>query len=225
VDLPDDILGLRSHGYEGSRPDVQRLVPLSASNIIELGCSTGALGEAIKLRQTARVLGVELLEDYARQARERLDRVVVSDAETFARGQPPQGAPFDCLIAADVLEHLVDPWETLRLTVGMLTPAATVIVSVPNVFYWKTLRQALATRRWPREDQGIFDRTHLRWFGPGDARELLAGAGLVEVEDHPKYWSGGWRLALVEALAHTPAADFLPAQLLVTGTVPVKGPR
>lgn len=223
--LPRDIRDRRSHGYEGPRPDVQRLVPLGASNIIELGCSTGALGEALKLRQNARVFGVELLEDYASQARERLDQVLVSDAETFAAGQPPQGAPFDCLIAADVLEHLVDPWETLRRTVGMLAPAATVIVSVPNVFYWKTLRRALATRHWPREDEGIFDRTHLRWFGPGDARELMAGAGLIEVEVHPKYWNRGWRLAIVEALAHTPAADFLPAQLLVTGTVPVEGPR
>ena len=221
MDPADEIRDRRSHGYEGSRPDVQRLVPLDACNILELGCSTGALGEAIKQRQNASVLGIELLEDYARQARDRLNRVVVSDAEAFVSGQPPPEAPFDCLIAADVLEHLVDPCETLRRAVGMLAPAATVIVSVPNVFYWVTMFRALASRRWPREDEGIFDRTHLRWFGPSDARDLLTGVGLASVEVHPVYWAVGPRLAITKALVHTRVADFLPAQLLAVGTVPL----
>ncbi|HEV7770570.1 MAG TPA: class I SAM-dependent methyltransferase [Solirubrobacterales bacterium] len=218
MDPTEEIRDRRTHGYEGSRPDVQLLVPRSAVNVLELGCSNGALGGALKQRQPACVVGVEISDVYARTAAERLDRVVVADAEAFLDQAPPPEAPFDCLIAADLLEHLNDPWETLRRAVALLSPGATVVVSLPNVFYWQALRQALVSRRWPREDEGIFDRTHLRWFGPADARDLLSEAGLGAIEVHPAYWTDGWRLSVVKALARTPVADFLPAQLLVTGT-------
>jgi SAM-dependent methyltransferase len=206
--------------YETPRPEVQELVPAGARNILDLGCSVGALGEALKHRQGASVVGVELSEGFAAEARTKLDRVIVADLEAFVRGPAPPEAPFDCLIAADVLEHLADPWETLRRGVLMLAPGATVVVSLPNVFFWKALIRALAARRWPRQDEGIFDRTHLRWFGTEDARELLEGAGLASVLVRPNYWARTNRLPAVKALAHTPLADFLPGQHLATGVVP-----
>jgi predicted TPR repeat methyltransferase len=214
----------RQAGYEGPRIDIQQRVPKSSRNILELGCSTGTLGSAIKDRQAANIFGVELLEEYATIARGRLDRVIVADAQACAVGDPPSEAPFDCLICADALEHLVDPWQTLEGAVSMLEADATVIVSVPNVFYLTTLRQAITSRRWPREDQGVFDRTHLRWFGPEDARELLEGAGLERVSVEPIYWGGPKRVAVLKALARTPLRDFLPAQVIATGVAPGGSP-
>ena len=83
---------VRAQGYETSRPDVQRLVPSSARNILELGCSTGALGAAIKARQQANVLGVELDSYYSVDAEKILDRVVTTDAESFCRDSKPEDA-------------------------------------------------------------------------------------------------------------------------------------
>lgn len=210
----------RAHGYESPRPDIQAHVPMSARNILELGCSTGALAAAIKARQPTSVLGVELLEEYADDARARVDRVIVMDAETFAAADPPDEAPFDCLIAADVLEHLVDPWTALARVVAMLDAGATVIVSVPNVVNWKCLLRIARTGRWPRDDEGVFDRTHLSWFGPGDAVDLVRAAGATVTSVEPSYWLGGWRLAVVKLLARTRVAPLLPFQVIVVGAKP-----
>jgi trans-aconitate methyltransferase len=209
---------LRAAGYESPRPEIQAHVPSSARNVLELGCSNGALGAAIKARQPARVLGVEVAEEYAVDARERLDRVVVMDAEAFAAGDPPPEAPFDCLIAADVLEHLVDPWTTLARTVTTLEAGATVIVSVPNAANWNGLLRVVRAGRWPRDDVGVFDRTHLRWFGPQDAIDLVRGAGVDVTAVEPRYWVEGRRLRLVELLARTALAPLLPYQMIVVGT-------
>jgi 2-polyprenyl-3-methyl-5-hydroxy-6-metoxy-1,4-benzoquinol methylase len=204
-------------GYESARPDVQSLVPASARAILDLGCSNGALGAALKARQGATVLGVELGEEYAREAEARLDRVIVADAEAFAAGAAPPEAPFDCLIAADVLEHLRDPWAALRGVVAMLAPGATAVVSLPNVLFWPGLLRVVRTRRWPREAQGLFDATHLRWFGEADAVELLSQAGLREVRVHPRYWVEGAALRRRELLARTPLRPYLAPQLILTG--------
>lgn len=179
----------RAHAYENSRPEVQALVPHSARRILDLGCSSGALGMALKHRQGAEVVGVEIDADYAADAAGRLDRVIHGDLELlFAEEKAISGlGRFDCLIAADVLEHLRDPWHVLSRAAQLLDRGGQVVVSLPNVRYWETFRELGLRGTWPRRDQGIFDATHLRWFTLRDAHELLARAGLRVTQVAPQY--------------------------------------
>jgi methionine biosynthesis protein MetW len=163
----------RAVAYERARPEILEHVPRTARRVLDLGCATGTTGAALKQRQDAEVVGVEVEPEYAREAATRLDHVITADAETAE----PDGR-FDTLIAADVLEHLRDPWSTLRRYTALLEPGATVVVSLPNVGHWSTYAH-LARGSWPRKPEGIFDATHLRWFTLRDATELLAQAGLT----------------------------------------------
>ena len=141
----------RRGGYESERPDVQALVPRDARRILDLGCSSGVLGAALKQRQGAEVVGIELDPGYARTR--------ARDSTGGLRRRWPQASSrtsgrFDCVIAADVLEHLVDPWTALRRPPTLLEPGGSVVVSVPNVRYaltfWTLLRRgtlAALTRR------------------------------------------------------------------------------
>lgn len=205
----------RVKGYETSRPDVQNLIPLHVERILELGCSTGALGAAIKDRQNATVVGVELSPGYATVAEERIDRVIVDDVEAFASGSLPAEGPFDCLIAADVLEHLVDPWRVLSQCVQFLSPEAAVVISVPNVLYAPALSRLIFGRTWPRDPEGVFDATHLRWFTRTDALDMLREAGLTPIAVRPNYFSGGWRLRAKKLLVHTPLREYLAGQYVI----------
>jgi methionine biosynthesis protein MetW len=180
----------RVHAYENPRPDVQALVPPDARRILDLGCSSGALGAALKARQSAFVTGLEADPGYAAAARERLDEVIEADLE-----QPLPDSlrgDYDCLVAADVLEHLADPWRVLAAAVTHLRPGGTAVVSLPNIRYWHTFYALLVRRSWPRDDFGIFDRTHLRFFARRDAVELLESAGLAveRVEAMPRLVPG-----------------------------------
>ena len=152
---------------------MQALVPPSARRVLDLGCATGALGAALRERG-AEVVGVERDPAFASAAGRRLDRVVVGDAADL----PDDLGRFDCIVAADVLEHLTDPWTALRDATRLLEPAGSVVVSLPNVRFFETFWELGIRGRWPRRDHGIFDRTHLRWFTLRDARELVESAGL-----------------------------------------------
>ncbi|MEA2443254.1 MAG: hypothetical protein QOJ12_546 [Thermoleophilales bacterium] len=177
---------LRAHAYENPRPDVQALVPRDARRVLDLGCSSGALGAALKQRQPAEVTGVEIDADYAAAARERLDRVIRADVEELFEGDGGLGE-FDCVIAADVLEHLRDPWTALTRAAGHLRPGGVAVISLPNIRYWHTFWMLGRHGTWPRTDFGICDRTHLRFFTLKDAYELIDQAGLTRTRTSPQY--------------------------------------
>jgi methionine biosynthesis protein MetW len=178
----------RAAAYESERGEIVGLVPGGVRRVLDLGCSTGWLAAALKARGEVEVVGIEREPAYAAEARTRCDRVIEGDVEDV----PPGLGRFDCLVAADVLEHLVDPWSALDAYVAMLDPGCRAIVSLPNVAHWTTFAR-LARGSWPRLPEGIHDATHLRWFTLRDAIELCEGAGLVveHVERRPwLLWRG-----------------------------------
>jgi len=130
---------------------------------------------------------------------------------------------FDTVIAADVLEHLRDPRQTLAHAVALLEPGGVAVVSLPNVRYWQTFVEVGLRGRWPREDAGLFDRTHLRWFTLADARELLEQAGLevtATALQYPYVSEGAAAGAIVGLLARTPLREFLAYQNVLVGRKP-----
>jgi predicted RNA methylase len=104
-----DQRALRADAYESVRDEIVELVPERARRVLDLGCSNGWLAAALKERGPVEVVGIEREPAYAAVARERCDRVVVGDVQDV----PSDLGRFDCLVAADVLEHLVDPWSAL----------------------------------------------------------------------------------------------------------------
>ena len=180
----------RAFAYENPRPEVSALVPEGARRILDLGCASGMIGAALKARQSCEVVGVEADSDYARDAEERLDRVICADLNDFDEDL----GRFDCLIAADVLEHLVDPWAVLARWSAALEPGCRAVISLPNARHWELLREIALRGTFPRRAAGIFDATHLRWFTLGDVYGLCdeAGLSLEEVVRVPRPGAPAW---------------------------------
>jgi methionine biosynthesis protein MetW len=194
-------------------------VPPTAARILDLGCSSGRLGAALKARQGAKVVGIEADPEYAREATARIDQVLVADLEELAPERLELGE-FDCLIAADVLEHLRDPWSVLSRFVSLLGVGGTAVISLPNVRYWETFWLLVRYGVWPRRDEGIFDHDHLRWFTLADALALMGQAGLDVTRVNPRYRLRPSRPESerqARALRRTPLAPFLVFQYVLAG--------
>ena len=172
-----DLRAARAAAYESPRAEVLALVPPRSRRVLDLGCAAGALAKELKARSDVEVVGVERDPVYAAAARERCDLVVEADVEVLAPRAAAELGRFECLVAADVLEHLVDPWAALSAYAQLLEPGCRAVVSLPNVTHWTT-HAALLRGGWPRRPEGIHDATHLRWFGLRDAVALCEGAGL-----------------------------------------------
>lgn len=165
--------------YIGIRNDIFVLIPNDVSRVLDIGCSTGALGEQIKQRNNnAEVVGIEFDEQMAEVAEKKLDKVIVGDVENINLADLFQPDYFDCIIFADILEHLKNPWEILKSSVNFLNDGGVVIASVPNIRHYTTIVNLLFKGYWPYRERGIHDRTHLRFFTLRNIRELFQYANL-----------------------------------------------
>ncbi|MGP0630324.1 glycosyltransferase family protein [Nitrospina sp. 32_T5] len=174
--------------YRNVRRDLLHLVPLEARSVLEVGCGAGHTGNAIKQRQGAYVAGIEINTQAAGEARRNLDRLVEGSVESM--DLPFEEKKFDCILFADVLEHLVDPAMVLRKTLPYLSEQGVVVASIPNIQYHGILNQ-LGEGNWTYEDEGILDRTHLRFYTLKEIQKLFAETGyevqVVEENLDPQY--------------------------------------
>lgn len=208
-------MGSSSVYYKSARQDLLSLVPLEAQRVLDVGCGAGRLGEALKRRGNSEVIGIELNQEAAHIAATVLDQVICAPLETVVLEE--LGPPYDCIVFADILEHLVDPWATLRRFTALLTPEGRIVASLPNVVYWSIIA-GLLRGQWEYQDRGLLDRTHLRFFTRRSITELFTQADLVI-----ERWERNYRLCeadrryarLARWLARGPLRDLLTFQYLV----------
>ena len=161
--------------FDHMRPEVLRHFPAGARRVLDVGCGEGTLASGLPDRDKLEVWGIELDEAAAATASSHLDRVLTGDAAVMVKDLPD--AYFDCVFCNDILEHLVTP-EALLLSLGSkLAPGGTLISSVPNVRHFWNVWDLVLRGRWDYVDEGILDRTHLRFYTRATMRELFEGCG------------------------------------------------
>jgi 2-polyprenyl-3-methyl-5-hydroxy-6-metoxy-1,4-benzoquinol methylase len=220
----------RNAAYTGARADIVDMIPASASRILDVGCSNGATGRALKaINPTRSVCGIEYDAEFARQAARDLDFVVHGDLNVLDWQVALGERRFDCIIFADVLEHIVSPQQCLQQAKQFLLPGGTIVVSLPNIRHVSALSSIFLQGNFPQRDRGIFDRTHLRWFTMRDGKEMLATSGFkVSATSQVLRWGdmGGGRMnKLLNRLprsltAWAPIREFFTYQFCLRAELP-----
>ena len=83
---------------------------------------------------------------------------------------------YDVVVFSDVLEHLASAESVLRKTNAILAYGGRVIISLPNVAFFLN-RWNLLRGRWDYADEGILDRTHLKFFNLLTSKRLIENTG------------------------------------------------
>ena len=162
--------------YRKERGEVIDRIPAGANRILDIGCGTGSMGRGIRTRWgNVTLVGIEKEASRGFEAKAYYDRVVIADASSWVPDFNEES--FDAIVMADVLEHVEDPVNLLKKYVPYLSPQGVLVLSVPNIRYHEVLG-GLAQGRFDYQEQGILDRSHLRFFTRKTLVELLEQTGL-----------------------------------------------
>jgi 2-polyprenyl-3-methyl-5-hydroxy-6-metoxy-1,4-benzoquinol methylase len=181
-----------------------QLIRLTGRNkdVLEVGPATGYVTKILQERG-CRVSCIEIDPEAAEIAAPFTERMVVGNIETMDLPSTFAGNRFDVVTFGDVLEHLVDPLSVLIRVRDILTPRGYVVASVPNVAHG-SIRLSLLAGHFDYLDQGLLDRTHLRFFTQETLGALFHDAG---------YDVKTWRRVLADPFATEVGlreADFPP---------------
>jgi len=150
------------------------------TDVLDVGCASGYLGEELH-NFGCRVWGV----DSDKLALGNIPRGAYEETLDLDLNLPTDSGPFyprlfDVVIAADVLEHVLDPERVLRTLSKSLKLNGLIILSLPNVAN-VSIRIPLLFGRFDYTELGILDRTHLHLFTYKSAAQLVRDSGL-EIE-------------------------------------------
>ena len=91
---------------------------------------------------------------------------------------------YDLIVANDVIEHILDTEEFFNGINDKLVSNGFLVLSVPNVRNIKFLYNIFLRGTFPRDDSGLFDSTHLRWFCKNDILSYARKHNLILVKHH-----------------------------------------
>jgi glycosyltransferase involved in cell wall biosynthesis/SAM-dependent methyltransferase len=169
--------------YQHVRRELFPFVPMKTRRLLDIGCGAGAVASTLKReRGLDFVAGVEIVEEAYLRAKEVLDAAYLANIEETDLPFAP--ASFDCIICADVLEHLVEPEVALGKLGELLTEEGVVVISLPNARFHDTLAM-VSQGYWTYVPEGIMDSTHLRWFTRKNIPAFVKGAGLELLHYQP----------------------------------------
>lgn len=210
----------RPEYYEIDRRELRQFLALqgvhAVGRVLNVGCGAGADHKWLRELGASELVGIEPVKEAAQIASQRYDTVTTGRIEEWRSGD---GQSFDLILFADVLEHLIDPAQVLRRSLDWLSPAGSVLVSLPNVRHISVIAPLVFQGRWDYQLDGVMDRTHLRFFTRRTARELLESSGL-SVMAMRRY--GASRVARRVAELAPPLGEFIQSQvfLLARRSVP-----
>lgn len=161
--------------YSHERSELLNLIPEYARTVLEIGCGTGNLGKLIKQRQSCEIYGIELDKNAAKIAESKLDKIYSGFVEDYIEILPQNY--FDCIILADVLEHLKTPEPVLKELLKSLKDDGLILVSIPNFCHYSVIEKIL-WESFKYAPEGILDNTHISFYTKGSMVKMLTGLNL-----------------------------------------------
>jgi 2-polyprenyl-3-methyl-5-hydroxy-6-metoxy-1,4-benzoquinol methylase len=194
--------------FKWFREEVFAAIPADAKCILSVGCAAGVT-EAELVRRGIKVVGIEINPHAAKLARDH--GIIVLEGDASQIDVNVVYAPYDCIIYADILEHLSDPLAVLKRHIKSLKPGGIVYVCVPNFRHYSVFWKLFVQGNVHYMKDGILDRTHLRITTRKMVQEWFQQAGLELVRYRYLIW--GRRNRLISQCLFGLAKEFIANQV------------
>lgn len=181
---PDSLPHIYQRAVSGDSQDSLSIIASliePGQTLLDLGMGTGGLGHYLSQRHALVADGVTLNQAEADIAANWYRHVAVADLDHADLCQIFAGQQYDCIVCADVLEHLKAPENVLMQCKALLKPGGRLIASVPNAGYCGLVAE-LMQGDFRYRPEGLLDNTHLRFFTRLSLQRFFGAHGWVVVD-------------------------------------------
>jgi 2-polyprenyl-3-methyl-5-hydroxy-6-metoxy-1,4-benzoquinol methylase len=179
----------KRHNYEYDVDVESRSAPANVvrmvgqrKKVLELGCGPGSITKIMAEQSGCKVTGLELDSEAIEKVTPYCVKVIQADLNS--RDWPSlldSDQKFDVVVAADVLEHLYDPWVNLQNFIPLINESGYIVISLPHVGH-AAVMSCLYNGDFAYRSTGLLDRTHIRFFCLKNIEDLFAQAKLKIIE-------------------------------------------
>lgn len=141
------------------------------SRVLDIGCAYGFMSELLA-HKNVDYWGIDQLP--RDKIRYSMSNYIQVDLEHFSDLE--LGRKFDCIIVADVIEHIRNASTLLSTIQKYLKPEGRLIISTGNIAIW-FYRLSLLIGRFKYGPRGILDETHVKLYTLDTFKEVIISAG------------------------------------------------
>lgn len=164
----------RKYGLSSTQQEIVKIIGRNKT-VLEIGGSTGYMTRAF--------LDNGCTVDAVEQDNKAVLKIPKKARKTFNGSVEDQkifsllNSDYEYIVMADVLEHLVNPEQTLKKLLKISSNKTKLIISLPNVACWAMRKQLFFKGDFEYQESGLLDKTHLHFYTVNTLPKMLSDNG------------------------------------------------
>lgn len=147
----------------------------NGAKVLDLGAGAGLLADVFLFKNKLVHMDAVELNPYACSlAKKKYRKIYCLDIKEYIDELSIE--QYDYIVLADVIEHLADPQQFLKIIRQVMGGGTRLIISVPNIAFG-SVALSLLDGRFDYTESGLLEKTHIRFFTFSTLARLFQSTG------------------------------------------------
>jgi len=199
TDLHEQLLFILQQAVPGAVPGGKKL------RVLDLGCGEGAFSQRL-FDAGFDVTAIDLNKEAFRAKGPEFTVLDLNDNSQKENFVSSRKGKFDVIFAAEVIEHLKDPWEFVAFLKQLCGEGTEIFITTPNfASWWGRFIFLFSGELWGFDPAAWVDPGHINPVSATELSHILAANGLKLNNIYPcgklpLVWLFNWKRALISLL-------------------------